>query len=108
MQIDKYVIMPNHIHFILIITDAAGASPRPTVMDAVCAFKSLATRRCRVLGFGGGLFQTSFHDHVIRDRADYDEAVKYICENPLKWHFDELFVEDSEDLETRTKICLLE
>ena len=32
IHVDKYVIMPNHIHFILVIAnEAAGASPRPTI-----------------------------------------------------------------------------
>ena len=48
VDVDNYVIMPNHIHLILQINaDAVGASPHPTVMDIICAFKSLATRKCR-------------------------------------------------------------
>ena len=37
LQIDQYVIMPNHIHAILLLEETAGASPRPTIMDIVCA-----------------------------------------------------------------------
>ena len=95
LSVDQYVIMPNHIHVILILDDqTAGASPRPTVMDIVCAFKSLTTRECKKNGFQGSLFQTSFYDHVIRDRADYEKRVKYIDENPIRWYYDELFVEE--------------
>lgn len=91
LTIDEYVIMPDHIHAIFILNnEAAGASPRPTVMDIVCAFKSLATRECRKLGFTGKLFQTSFYEHVIRDREDYSEIVKYIRENPAKRYFSEI------------------
>ncbi len=43
VTIDQYVIMPNHIHAILILNgETAGASPRPTIMDMICAYKSLA------------------------------------------------------------------
>ena len=80
VRIDKYVIMPNHIHAILYLDDAAGASPRPTLMDVVCAFKSLTTRCC-----GTSLFQTSFHDHVIRGEEDYRKIWEYIDTNPNKW-----------------------
>ena len=46
--IEHFVIMPNHIHFIVRISDiAAGASPRPTVMDMVCTYKSLTARACK-------------------------------------------------------------
>ena len=42
---------------------------------------------------GRKLFQRSFHDHVIRDREDYEKYVKYIRENPMDWYFDELYSE---------------
>ena len=35
-----------------------------------------------------------FYDHVIRDREDYEKRVKYIDENPMRWYYDELFVEE--------------
>lgn len=96
--VDKYVIMPNHIHLILIINNeqAAGASPCPTVSDVICAYKSLTTRLCKKIGLHEEkLFQTSFYDHIIRDDKDYSIKRKYIDENPLKWHDDELFCEQT-------------
>ena len=95
VTVDKYVIMPNHIHVIMIISGrAAGASPRPTIADIVCAYKSLTTRECKKNGFEGILFQTSFYEHIIRGREDYEEIVKYIYENPLRWYYDELYTEE--------------
>ena len=94
LSVDKYVIMPNHIHVVLILEiEAAGASPRPTLTDIVCAYKSLTTRECKNNGFDGKLFQTSFYEHIIRGREDYEEIVKYIYENPIRWHYDELYTE---------------
>ena len=95
LTIDRYMIMPNHIHVIMILAnETAGASPRPTVMDIVSAFKSLTVRECRTIGFDGALFQASFYEHIIRNREDYLEHVKYIHENPIKWRFDELYTEE--------------
>ena len=95
LSVDRYVIMPNHIHVILILrSDTAGASPRPTLMDMVCAYKSLTTRECKKKGFAEKLFQTSFHEHIIRGREDYEGTVKYIYENPLRWYYDELYAEE--------------
>ncbi len=92
LKIDKYVIMPNHIHIIFVLeNDTAGASPRPTIMDIVCAYKSLTVRECKKNGFSGKLFQDSFYDHIIRGREDYDEITKYIYDNPVRWHCDELY-----------------
>ena len=36
IKIDKYVIMPNHIHIIVILDNTAGASPCPTISDVIC------------------------------------------------------------------------
>ena len=75
LKIDKFVIMPNHIHAILVIReDAAGASPRPTIMDIVCAYKSLTSRACKKNGFSDKLFQTSFYEHIIRCEEDYNDC----------------------------------
>ncbi len=51
LTVEQYSIMPNHIHAILILAnEAAGASPRPTIMDIVCAHKSLTTRENEAAG----------------------------------------------------------
>ena len=80
--------MPNHIHAILILTEAAGASPRPTIMDVVSAYKSLTTRACKKAQSIDKLFQTSFYEHVIRGREDYLEIAEYIMNNPKQWETD--------------------
>ena len=91
MKIDRYVIMPNHIHATLFLTETAGASPRPTIMDIVCAYKSLTTRQCKKVYPIDKLFQTSFYEHVIRSREDYHEIAEYIANNPKKWELDKLY-----------------
>ena len=86
--------MPNHIHVILVLEDEmAGASLRPTLMDIVCAYKSLTTRECKKHGFIEKLFQTSFYEHIIRGQKDYEEIEKYIYENPIRWYYDKLYSE---------------
>lgn len=89
--IDKYVIMPNHIHLILRLLAGAGeASPSPTVTQVVGVFKSLTTRLCPD---ETKLFQRSFYDHVIRNETDYQEIWTYIDQNPAKWSDDCFYVE---------------
>ncbi|MEE0111495.1 MAG: transposase [Oscillospiraceae bacterium] len=88
VKMDKYVIMPTHIHAIIRLTEGtAGASPRPTVPDVIGAYKSLTTRACNQAFCTPGrkLFQTSFYDMVLRNETAYQECWRYIDENPEKW-----------------------
>lgn len=88
VRIDKYVIMPNHIHVILQMTEvSAGASPRPTLMDVVGAYKSLTTRAVNNLRNSPGkkLFQPSFYETVLRNEKAYQACWAYIDTNPDKW-----------------------
>ncbi len=88
IRIDKYVIMPNHIH-LLLFQGSAGASPCPTISDIICTFKSITTRLCRKNGLlESRLFQSSFHDHIIRGEEDYLEIWEYIDTNVAKWEKD--------------------
>ena len=92
VQIDRYVIMPNHIHILIQFVQAAGASPLPTLSDVICTYKSITTRLCRRICPIPKLFQTSFHDHVIRGEADYQEIAQYIVNNPAKWAEDKYYL----------------
>ena len=94
VKIDQLVIMPNHIPAILLLEEMVGASPRPTVTDIVCAYKSLTTRECKKVQPIDKLFQTSFYEHVIRGREDYDEIAEYIVNNPKEWELDKLYSEE--------------
>ncbi len=91
IKIQKYVIMPNHIHIIIMIMrdEAAGASPCPTLSDVICTYKSLTTRLCKKSGYNEKrLFQRSFHDHIIRNERDYQKIWEYIETNPIRWKED--------------------
>ncbi len=90
IKIDKYVIMPNHIHILISNYEmAAGASPCPTISDVICAFKSLTTKLCKKEGLKEHkLFQSSFHDHIIRCEKDYKKIWEYIDTNVLRWEDD--------------------
>ncbi|MBR6524080.1 MAG: transposase [Clostridia bacterium] len=89
IRIDKYVIMPNHIHIIVILDNTAGASPCPTISDVICSFKSLTTRICNKTNNKlKKIFQTSFHDHIIRGEKDYQKIWEYIDTNVIRWEKD--------------------
>ena len=90
IQIDKYIIMPNHIHLILRINNTAAVNSRPTVSNIIRAYKSLTTKECRAF-YTGEIWQTSFYDHIIRDEKDYLRIWEYIDTNPQKWADDKYF-----------------
>ena len=95
IHIDKYVIMPNHIHAIIVIENkTAGASPCPTLSDVICTFKSLSTHKIHKKSDPNiKIWQTSFHDHIIRGEDDYLKIWNYIDTNPQKWKEDCFYTE---------------
>ncbi|MDO4862393.1 MAG: hypothetical protein Q3984_06960 [Eubacteriales bacterium] len=92
VSIDRYVVMPNHIHILLLLREqAGGASPSPTVPQVIGTFKSITTRLSRAYRAEGLVFQRSFHDHVVRGEADYREIWDYIDSNPARWQEDRFY-----------------
>lgn len=81
--VDKYIVMPNHIHLIISICDLKNGFADIDIPEIVKRLKSYTTN-C----YGEVLWQRSYHDHIIRGQADYDEIWRYIDENPLKWETD--------------------
>lgn len=79
ISVDKYVIMPDHIHMILKIGTGGRGDPPLQIHDVVGRFKSFTTHE-----FGTALWQRSFYDHIIRGEGDYLEIWEYIENNPYK------------------------
>lgn len=87
IRVDKYVIMPDHFHLLLRITEkpmSGGVSQtsRPTKSE-VAKFVSLLKRYCNK-EYGENIWQTSYNDHIIRNEKDYLEIIEYIDNNPLR------------------------
>jgi len=105
VELDVFVVMPNHVHGILIIgrglsVGARHASPlrkmprgpkRGSVGAIVGSFKSAATRRVNTLRKTPGLplWQRNYYEHIIRGEAEINRAREYVLHNPLKWLEDE-------------------
>ena len=91
LNIDKYVVMPNHIHILLSVSNCGTSrTPSPTnntISAFVSTFKRFVNKE-----IGENIFQRSFHDHIIRNGQDYIEHYSYIENNPAKWEFDELYI----------------
>ena len=89
--LDELVIMPNHLHGIIILAlTAAGkgaASGAPTLGQIIRAFKSLAAIEANgILGSSGRPFwQRNYYEHVIRDEDELNIIRQYIRDNPRNW-----------------------
>jgi len=103
ITVDAFVVMPNHIHGIVIITDRRGTACRaPTGMERfgepvagslptiMRSFKSAVTKRVNELRGTPGvrLWQRNFYERVIRGEEELKRARQYILDNPLRWHLD--------------------
>jgi REP element-mobilizing transposase RayT len=89
IRLDRYIIMQNHIHMILIISrngDRDGVDTVPYKSLVSTFVRSVKTMTTKEIGFS--LWQRSFHDHVIRNEADYSRIAEYIEQNPTKWEED--------------------
>ncbi|MCC6475851.1 transposase [bacterium] len=85
LQIDEFVVMPDHVHGILWLDNRAGLGPAPTTLSsAVRRFKSLTANRINKLQGTEGrvLWQRSFFDRVIRDDEELHRVRDYIRRNP--------------------------
>ncbi len=101
IELDAFVIMPNHFHGIVIIigeqvVGATGRSPlrdRPhgpqkkSLGSLVGGFKSTVTMRInRMRGTPRKpVWQRNYYEHVIRNEIDLKESYEYIENNPLNW-----------------------
>ena len=98
ITVDKFIIMPNHIHLILFVdtTACTGTSRAPSPTNAVIPhFVSTLKRFCH-RDIGKKVFPRSYHDHIIRNEAGYLKIWQYIDNNPALWQEDCFFIPDSE------------
>lgn len=116
VQLDAWIIMPNHIHGIIVIAQnltppvaptppvetfrrnvstPTSSVPQPSprlqsnsIGAIVGQFKSICTKRIWAAGFTDFSWQTRFHDHIIRDEEAAQRIRTYIINNPKQWNAD--------------------
>jgi putative transposase len=94
---DIFVVMPNHVHGIIIIhdtNDRSGSKPDPArkhpLSEIVRAFKTYSSRRINEhrKSQGTSVWQRSYYEHVIRNEKEQHEIGEYVIYNPTKWEMD--------------------
>ena len=78
--IHDYVIMPNHVHFIVTVENT-------DVRNVVKRIKTYSAKKT-----GASVWQRSFHDHKVRGDVDGRDIQRYIRNNPLKWTLDKYYI----------------
>ncbi len=114
VSIDEFVIMPNHVHGIVIINRNVETShvmslqrenlfAKPiggSLSVIIQQFKSSVTRWCRKEGISHFMWQSRFFDHIIRDERSLNRIREYIQINPQKWEYDR---ENENDIPSESK-----
>ena len=119
IELGEFVVMPNHIHGILILNDnklhdnanatvetlhatslptddnknqfMSSISPKSnTVSTIIRSYKSVVTKHCNRFGFEFA-WQPRFHDHIIRDAQSFENIQNYIANNPANWGKDKFY-----------------
>ena len=107
MELDEFVVMPNHVHGIIIISDAnskiraKNLSPlreyvpihqppgtSKTIGSVVRGFKIGVSKWLRQNSTIHKVWQRNYYEHVVRNENEMNLVREYICNNPLKWQLD--------------------
>ena len=82
ITIDEYVIMPNHIHFLLLINHKNDI----TISKIIKHYKTIITREIKY-----HIWQKSFYEHIVRNEKEYFKIKEYIKNNVINWKKDKYF-----------------
>lgn len=88
IKVDTYTVMPNHVHIILVLEP--GCAGLPIVLGQ---YKSYVTKQIHADWPELTVWQSSYHDHVIRNQKSYENIWLYIEANPANWEKDCFFTE---------------
>ena len=102
VHLDRYVIMPNHMHGIIVIlrsgSGKGGSRTAPTEDTRKCkplsrligAFKTVSTKQINIIRNTPGqkLWQRNYYEHIIRNEEELNHIRQYIVDNPANWRTD--------------------
>jgi len=100
VALDAFVVMPNHIHGILMIrrdtacrvstVERFGKPVANSLPTIIRSYKSAVTKQVNELrrSPGSPVWQRNYYEHVIRDEKDLNEVREYVTNNALKWDLD--------------------
>ncbi len=101
VDVDLYVVMPNHFHGLLWISERKSeqnpeytATIRSNSLGSIIAqFKSIVTKRSRGISSAASspIWKRNYYDHIVRNERSLERIRKYILENPARWSDDRFY-----------------
>ena len=102
VELGAYVIMPNHVHGIIVIRDlddrgstnenSHKINVKPGSLGAIVrSFKSAVSYRINKEHNATGIWQRNYYEHIIRDEKSYHNISRYIIDNPKNWKGDKFY-----------------
>lgn len=101
IEIDCLVVMPNHIHAIVVIHDDVRAStlrktfasPSNDLGAMICGYKSIVTKKINQLQKTPEqlVWQRNYYEHIIRNEESFEKIAQYIHFNSQNWEHDDYF-----------------
>ena len=108
VELDEWMIMPNHLHGIVVIIDdddgggRGGSRTAPTgdprnatpkrkpIGGLIGAFKTVSTKHINIMRGTPGMpvWQRNYYEHIIRNEESMNRIREYIVNNPLQWQLD--------------------
>jgi putative transposase len=100
VNLDEYIIMPDHVHGIVIVIEidmnfcrGEVTSPlrKPTLGNIVAYFKYQSTKMANAIQGTPGyrIWQRNYYDRIIRDEKELNNMRAYIFDNPVTWCLNE-------------------
>jgi len=98
-DVDEFVIMPNHVHGILLLTESAQEDASFSLTDVVHRWKSWTTTLYRHGVYEQGwppfparLWQRNYYEHIVRNEGEWQTVQDYIRNNPAHWQSDDEYI----------------
>ncbi len=90
VELDAFVITPNHLHGILLLGRSEAAATARPLGVVIRGFKSATSRGVAAAGhaLGHPLWQRNYYEHIIRSEESLEAIRVYIADNPAKWAYD--------------------
>lgn len=93
LELDEFIIMPNHVHGIIVLIDDNTYKKRHGLPEILRGFKTFSARRINKIRrlSGVSVWQRGYYEHIIRNEKVLMAIREYIVKNPLSWEKDGLY-----------------
>ena len=95
INVETFIIMPNHVHAIVEITGTTADKKRKSLDTIIGLYKSGVSRKIHAIYPNLEVWQRSVHDHVIRGQQQYEKIWNYVSYNDSKWESDCFYVQET-------------